>query len=267
MNWHTPPRKQLGQNFLQDHLVISDILRSAQFKRSDTVIEIGPGRGALTLPLLRQLDHLIAIELDRDLYAHWSAYDAKHLSVIHADALIVNYRQWGNSIRLIGNLPYNISTPLLFHLLRQREVIVSMHVMLQKEVVDRLVAMPGTKAYGRLSVMLQAFCEIKKLFDVPPQAFYPEPKVMSSVVSIRPFSAALQPNIEIEQLEKVVSQAFVMRRKTLANNLKAHFCLQKIEELGISLKARPEEISVGEYLMIAASTPSLRTVGEAIQHI
>jgi 16S rRNA (adenine1518-N6/adenine1519-N6)-dimethyltransferase len=251
MHWTSPPRKHLGQNFLQDPCIISDILHSAQFKRSDKVIEIGPGRGALTQPLLRQLDHLIAIELDRELYDHWSQYDSKHLTVLCADALTVDFRQWGEPIHVIGNLPYHISTPLLIHLLTQRDVIRSMHFMLQKEVVQRLVAEPGTKDYGRLTVLMQAFCELRWLFDVPPEAFYPQPKVMSAVMSIRPLPLSQQASVEIHQLEKVVGRAFAMRRKTLANNLKQHYCLQKVEAMGINLKARPEEISVGEYIALA----------------
>ena len=177
------PRKHFGQHFLIQESVISEIICSANVQPTDHVIEIGPGRGALTLPLLKKLHHLTVIEIDRDLALHWQMKNFSHLTVIQQDALEVDFKALGTRLRLIGNLPYNISSPLLLHCLDAYNVIQDMHFMLQKEVVDRLAAVPGTKDYGRLSVMFQACSTVEALFDVGPEAFQPPPKVESSVLS------------------------------------------------------------------------------------
>lgn len=242
------PRKCFGQHFLQQSSIISEIIRSIGLKSEDKVVEIGPGRGALTLPLLRVLDELTAIEVDRDLFEEWTKMSTPHLHLVHADALNVDYHQWGQELRLVGNLPYNISSPFLIHLLSYLDSIQDMHFMLQKEVVDRLAADSGTKAYGRLSVMMQAFCEVESLFEVGPEAFYPPPKVQSAVVRLVPRKHV---QFDRKKLEWLLTQAFGMRRKTLANNLKKCFSAAELEACGLDPKMRPEEVSVEQYLLLA----------------
>ncbi len=242
------PRKHFGQHFLQQSAVISQIIQSIGLKTDDTVVEIGPGRGALTLPLLRMLKQLIAIEVDRDLFADWKQLNHANLMLLNADALKVDYHQWGEGIRLIGNLPYNISSPFLIHLLNYLSSIQDMHFMLQKEVVDRLSGEPGTKAYGRLSVMMQVFCEVQPLFEVAPDAFYPPPRVQSAVVRLVPRKA---PNANRPQLEKLLSHAFAMRRKTLGNNLKKWVSVAQMEACGIDPGLRPEAVSVEQYIALS----------------
>lgn len=251
MSWAHAPSKRFGQNFIQDESVIYAILEAANFDTQDCVVEIGPGRGALTKPLLAKLNHLIVIEVDKALATYWRDYPAAHLSVMEADALTVDFSQWGKKIRLIGNLPYNISTPLLIQFLSQRETIEDLHVMLQKEVADRLIASPGCKEYGRLSVMTQAYCQVSHVLDVSPEAFYPAPKVMSSVIKIQPYSESPYPSVAFLQLERLLKMAFSMRRKTLANNLKKVCSSAQLESYGLNPQARPEEISVREYIHLA----------------
>lgn len=247
------PRKRFGQNFLQNRHIIADILNAAHLHQDDKVVEIGPGLGALTQPLLKQLKHLIAIEIDTDLQAHLATLPvaADKLDIVPADALTVDYSQWGGELRILGNLPYNISTPLLLHLLNYAQWIEDMHFMLQKEVVMRLAAQPGTKAYGRLSVMVQYHCEVEHLFDVPPEAFHPKPKVDSAIVRLVPYRTSPYPIVDINTLEQLVAQAFSMRRKTLANNLKPMFSAAQLTELGVDPIARPEQIVVIDYVRLA----------------
>jgi 16S rRNA (adenine1518-N6/adenine1519-N6)-dimethyltransferase len=244
------PRKRFGQNFLQNQHIIDTIIQSLNPRPSDNVLEIGPGLGALTQPLLQKLNKLTVIEIDRDLQAHLAAMPltANKLTIINADALIVNYDQFGKELRIIGNLPYNISTPLLLRLLHYTSFINDMHFMLQKEVVLRLAASPGSKTYGRLSVILQYYCEVEHLFDVPPTAFHPQPKVDSAIVRLIPHSAQLYPAVEFTSLERVVACAFSMRRKTLANNLKPLMSAAQLTHLGIDPILRPEQISVMQYV-------------------
>jgi 16S rRNA (adenine1518-N6/adenine1519-N6)-dimethyltransferase len=246
------PRKRFGQNFLHNQHIITDILRALNPQAEDNLIEIGPGLGALTLPLLHKQLKFTAIEIDRDLYKYWLSLPAaqNNLTLINQDALTVDYASLGNSLRIFGNLPYNISTPLLIGFLRQINVIQDLHFMLQKEVVERLAASPGNKIYGRLSVMAQAFCDVEHLFDVPPTAFEPQPKVDSAVVRLTP--RPILPNIKFENLERVVACAFAMRRKTLANNLKKMFTADTLLDLGIDATLRPEQISVMDYIKLAA---------------
>ncbi len=245
-------RKRFGQNFLQNIQIIDHIIRSLNLQSTDNVLEIGPGLGALTTPLLQTLDHLTAVEIDRDLQAHLTqTFGATgKLNIIDADALTIDYSQFGQRLRIIGNLPYNISTPLLLRLLHYTTHIDDMHFMLQKEVVDRMAAGPGSKAYGRLSVMLQYYCNVEHLFDVPPSAFNPEPKVDSAIVRLTPLTHSPFPTVEFSHLERLVACAFSMRRKTLANNLKPLISAASLIDLGIDPVKRPEQISVMEYVHI-----------------
>lgn len=247
------PRKRFGQNFLQNQHVIEDIIRALNPLANDNVLEIGPGLGALTQPLLRRLNHLTAVEIDTDLQQYLKELPVakEKLLLIGADALTIDYSQFGTDLRIIGNLPYNISTPLLIHLLQYTSIIRDMYFMLQKEVVDRMAAYPGTKAYGRLSVMLQYHCEVEHLFDVPPEAFDPQPKVNSAVVRLVPSRSSPYEKVAVEQLESLVASAFAMRRKTLKNNLKGIISSEQLNELGIDGVRRPEEISVAEYVQLA----------------
>ena len=167
------PRKRFGQNFLVDHRVINQIISTISPKNDDSIIEIGPGKGAITFPIIEHLDHLSVIEIDRDLVSMLRSKEQEKLTIYQADALTFDFSQIPNKLRIIGNLPYNISSPLLFHLLHYRKQIIDMTFMLQKEVVDRIVAPPGNKTYGRLSVMMQAFYEVELMFVVPKESFEP----------------------------------------------------------------------------------------------
>jgi 16S rRNA (adenine1518-N6/adenine1519-N6)-dimethyltransferase len=254
------PRKRFGQNFLQNPQVINQILSTLHLQRNDKVVEIGPGLGALTIPLLNYLEKLYAIEIDRDLQTHLQALPKTkgHLQLIDADALTVDFSQWGKDLRVLGNLPYNISTPLVLHLLNYSESILDMHFMLQKEVVKRLAAQPGTKDYGRLTVMVQYHCEVEFLFEVPPEAFHPKPKVDSAIVVLRPHPIPVYPAVNLHALEQVVAQAFAMRRKTLANNMKPFMNAAQLSELGIDPQARPEQISIRDYVQLTQFLGSIR---------
>ncbi len=247
------PRKRFGQNFLQSSHIIHQILQAINPQRGENLIEIGPGLGALTLPLLRQVNELIAVEIDRDLQQYLTSLPATQgaLRLIPADALSLDYSQFGSHLRVIGNLPYNISTPLLLHLLQFVSFIEDMHFMLQKEVVERMAATPGTKAFGRLSVILQYYCEVEHLFDVPPEAFDPAPKVDSAVVRLSPHSVLPYEQVDREILEQIVAKSFAMRRKTIANNLKGIVSAVELEGLGIGAGLRAEQISVSQYVQLA----------------
>ncbi len=246
---HTP-RKRFGQNFLNDAAVIAHIIATIRPIAGERIIEIGPGLGALTKPLLQHVQQLTIIEIDRDLQNHWhNAAEAAQLNIIAADALTVDYGALGRNLRIIGNLPYNIATPLLFHLLKYREHIDDMVFMLQKEVVERMVARPGSKAYGKLSVMLQYQCEIAHLFNVPGTAFYPQPKVESAIVRLQPRQHQLL--VDLPTLQACVASSFAMRRKTLNNNLKMLISAENIRQLGIDPTARPEQLSVNDFVRIA----------------
>ena len=247
------PRKRFGQNFLQDNQVIDAILSAIYPVAGDNIVEIGPGLGALTKPLLKSIDHLCAIEIDRDLQEKLKELPqaVDKLQIINADALTIDYSRLGTQLRIIGNLPYNISTPLLIRLLHFVGNIKDMHFMLQKEVVARIAATPGNKDFGRLSVMTQFFCQTDYLFDVPPSAFYPRPKVDSAVIRLTPYQTSPYPHIPFATLEKVVAKAFGMRRKTLANNLKPMINVAELQSLGIDPGKRPEQLAVKEYAQIA----------------
>ncbi|MGR9072894.1 MAG: 16S rRNA (adenine(1518)-N(6)/adenine(1519)-N(6))-dimethyltransferase RsmA [Gammaproteobacteria bacterium] len=241
------PRKRFGQNFLLDHGVIQDILAAAAVEPGQHWVEIGPGLGALTEPLLEAGVRLDVVELDRDLIGLLTGKFSNYANLhIHGgDALKFDFSTLarpGEKLRIIGNLPYNISTPLLFHLLQFSDRIEDMHFMLQKEVVERICAHPGGKKYGRLSVMLQYRCEPAHLFDVPPESFDPPPKVMSAVVRLLPYA---HPPAEVENpgdLDAVVTQAFSQRRKTLRNALRKLFSEQDMIHAGVDPGLRAESI-------------------------
>ncbi|TAL60539.1 MAG: 16S rRNA (adenine(1518)-N(6)/adenine(1519)-N(6))-dimethyltransferase RsmA [Legionella sp.] len=247
------PRKRFGQNFLQNQHVIQDIINVINPQPDDNILEIGPGLGALTQPLLRQLNQLKAVEIDRDLQAYLSELPIAQgkLQLISADALTVDYNQFGDNLRIVGNLPYNISTPLLIHLLQFASYIKDMYFMLQKEVVERMASGPGSKNYGRLSVMLQYHCEVEHLFDVPPEAFDPQPKVDSAIVRLSPHQNSPYAVVAVEKLGEIVAASFAMRRKTLINNLKGVISATELSDLGIDGTKRPEQISIAEYVQLA----------------
>ena len=246
---HTP-RKRFGQNFLQDAAVISRIVTAIHPQPADTMVEIGPGLGALTFPLLDRLEHLDVVEIDRDIVAHLSSRIPKDKLTIHqTDALKFDFASLGNNLRIVGNLPYNISTPLLFHLSGFSHAIRDMHFMLQKEVVDRMVAEPSTSDYGRLSVMLQHRFHMEKCFEVPPECFYPAPKVTSAIVRMIPLESCMTKNDAL--FARIVSAAFSQRRKTLRNTLKGILDQAGFETLSIDPQARAENLSVSDFASIA----------------
>lgn len=260
------PRKRFGQNFLHDQGVIRGIVAAIHPKPGERLVEIGPGLGALTAPLIEALGELDVVELDRDLIPHLQHQfaEAGRLRIHNTDALGFDFCSLvepGESLRVVGNLPYNISTPLIFHLLGQSECIHDMHFMLQKEVVDRLAAEPGGGDYGRLSVMVQYHCRVERLFSVPPGAFNPPPKVTSAIVRITPYQE--KPIIVQDEacLKRLVAQAFGQRRKTLRNNLKPMLDSATIESLGIDPGRRPETLSLQEFAALADTVTKLERDG------
>ncbi|EEO28356.1 16S rRNA (adenine(1518)-N(6)/adenine(1519)-N(6))-dimethyltransferase RsmA [Oxalobacter paraformigenes] len=248
------PRKRFGQNFLKDPSVLDKIIAAIAPAASDIMVEIGPGMGAMTGKLLPSLSRLEVIELDRDLVVYLrNTFPPEKLVVHQGDALAFDMRslkeQSGEKIRIVGNLPYNISTPLLFHLLEFSLFVKDQHFMLQREVVERMVAEPGSKAYGRLSVMLQWQYDMDMLFIVPPEAFDPQPKVDSAVVRMIPKENPEK--CSFPALEKTVTQAFSQRRKMLRNNLAPFFTEAELTGLGIEPTKRPEELSVEQFIRLA----------------
>ncbi len=247
------PRKRFGQNFLHDPGVIGRIVASIAARPGDRLVEIGPGLGALTRELLPLVGAMDVVELDRDLIPKLqAACTGGELRVHSADALKFDFCTLAEDapLRVVGNLPYNISTPLLFHLLEQSRCIRDMHFMLQKEVVDRLAAQPGTSDYGRLGIMVQYHCRVERLFTVPPGAFYPPPKVYSAIVRLVPHE---HPPVEVQSvqtLSQVVAQAFSQRRKTLRNTLKPLVAGSEIEALGIDPGRRPETLTLAEFALL-----------------
>lgn len=252
------PRKRFGQNFLQDNNVIDKIIHAIRPARDDVLVEIGPGRGALTLPLLTHVDNLHIIELDRDLVAWWQQQPYPNLRVHAVDALKFDFASLplanDQRLRIIGNLPYNISTPLLFHLFDFADRIEDLHLMLQKEVVDRINATPGNKTYGRLSVMSQFYSETQKLFEVHPGSFQPPPKVESAVIRLRPHHGPHP--CDPATLRQVVQQAFSQRRKTLRNSLKHLLSAEQLTALGIDPSARPETLPLADFVRLAQAVTS-----------
>ncbi|MFP5380720.1 MAG: 16S rRNA (adenine(1518)-N(6)/adenine(1519)-N(6))-dimethyltransferase RsmA [Gammaproteobacteria bacterium] len=244
---HTP-RKRFGQNFLVDDGVIHAIVNAIRPQAGETVVEIGPGLGALTRPLLEHLTHLHVVELDRDLVARLRrTWPADRMTVHEGDALKFDFASLGDGLRIVGNLPYNISTPLLFHLLTFAPHIRDMTFMLQKEVVERMVAAPSTPDYGRLSIMLQRRCHMDWLLDVPPTAFNPPPKVDSAVVRLIPKTPAEIAPLDEALFARVVAAAFAQRRKTLKNTLGTLFTPADFAALGIDPGLRAEALAIVDY--------------------
>jgi 16S rRNA (adenine1518-N6/adenine1519-N6)-dimethyltransferase len=247
-------RKRFGQNFLVSPGIIRKIVEAIAPRRDDRIVEIGPGLGALTEPLLALLDHLHVVEIDRDLIARLSQrFPPERLTIHQGDALAFDFTALGPDLRVVGNLPYNISTPLLFHLAEAADSVRDMHFMLQKEVVDRMVAAPGTSDYGRLSVMLQYRFDMERLFRVPPGAFDPAPQVDSAIVRLLPRPPAELTVRDESIFSKLVATAFGQRRKMLRNNLRELFDEPGLVAVGIVPTARAEELAVADYIRMANS--------------
>jgi len=248
-------RKRFGQNFLVSPGVVAKIIDAIAPRPDDTLVEIGPGLGALTAPLLDRLGRLHVVEIDRDLIARLQERFPPERLIIHAgDALQFDYASLaggGSGLRVVGNLPYNISTPLLFHLAAYAGQVRDMHFMLQKEVVDRMVSAPGGPEYGRLSVMLQYRYAMERLFLVPPGAFDPAPKVASAIVRMIPRPAADLSVSDSAAFAQVVATAFGQRRKMLRNTLRALFGAKELTALGIEPTCRAEELSVADYVRLS----------------
>lgn len=252
-------RKRFGQNFLVDLAVVDAIVRAIAPKRDDVMVEIGPGLSALTAPLLEQLEKLTAIEIDRDLAARLiQRFSADRLTVVQADALQVDFTQFGQALRIVGNLPYNISSPLLFALVDCADHVRDQHFMLQREVVDRMVAQPGGSEYSRLSVMLQYRYQIHKLFDVAPEAFDPPPRVTSAIVRMIPLGAERLQALDEKLFATVVQRAFSQRRKMLRGVLGEWMAIIPWEALGVLPTWRAEQVSVAGFV---GMTDALFTAG------
>jgi 16S rRNA (adenine1518-N6/adenine1519-N6)-dimethyltransferase len=249
------PKKHYGQHFLHERHYVDRIVATIAPLAGERLVEIGPGEGALTLPLLRAAGQLTAIELDTDLIPQLQAAAAGlgALTIVHADVLEVDFTALaaGGRLRVAGNLPYYISSPILFHCLAHADAIADMHFMLQKEVVARMAAAPGSKVYGRLSVMLQLACRVEPLFDVPPGAFRPPPKVDSSVVRLTPLPPAQRPDVDPARLQTVVKAAFAQRRKTLGNALKKVLGEELVHAAGIDPRARAETLAPADFVTLA----------------
>ncbi|BFQ94701.1 16S rRNA (adenine(1518)-N(6)/adenine(1519)-N(6))-dimethyltransferase RsmA [Gallibacterium anatis] len=267
-------RKRFGQNFLHDDQIIQSIVAAINPQANDFLIEIGPGLGALTEPVAEQIEHLTVIELDRDLAERLRHHPFLHqkLTVIEQDVMRFDFqqlaRQADKPLRIFGNLPYNISTPLMFHLFQYHDVIQDMHFMLQKEVVNRLCAGPNSKAYGRLTIMAQYFCQVIPVLEVPPSAFKPAPKVDSAVVRLVPHKVLPYPVKDLYWLNRVCTQAFNQRRKTLRNSLMDLFTAEQLVELEIKLTDRAENLTIADYARLAnwlADNPPLADAGTVNQ--
>ena len=246
------PRKRFGQNFLIDDGIIAGIISVIMPRRGDNLVEIGPGLGALTDPLLTRLDRLQVVEIDRDLIARLHGlYPPERLVIHEGDVLEFDFAALGDDLRVVGNLPYNISTPLLFRFAAYARHIRDVHVMLQREVVERMVAAPGDSEFSRLSVMLQYRFDMEKLIDVPADSFDPAPKVESAVVRLTPLNPLPHPAHNETLFAEVVSRAFSQRRKTLRNTLKGMVSAEQLAALGINAGARAQELSVADFVRIA----------------
>jgi 16S rRNA (adenine1518-N6/adenine1519-N6)-dimethyltransferase len=249
------PRKRFGQNFLHDAQVIEQIVACIAPRSDDLLVEIGPGQAALTRPLIASGAELHLVEIDRDLVAQLrSLFAAQRRVTVHAcDALRTDLPELtGNRpFRLVGNLPYNISTPLIFHVLKWHGLVRDMHFMLQKEVVERMAASPGSHAYGRLSVMTQFRCEVTPLFDVAPESFRPVPAVHSSVVRLEPLAETPVDAGSESEFARVVSAAFSQRRKTLRNSLRALLTPVQLEAAGVDPGARAEQLSLSQFAALS----------------
>jgi|TARA_B100002003_G_scaffold63168_2_gene58412 16S rRNA (adenine1518-N6/adenine1519-N6)-dimethyltransferase len=248
-------RKRFGQNFLHDPGTIERIIRAINPKPDDAIVEIGPGLGALTEEILAVNPRLQVVELDRDLIPvlRTKFFNYPEFRIHEADALKFDFSQLmvDRPLRIIGNLPYNISTPLIFHLLSQAGVVQDMHFMLQKEVVQRMAAVPGDNNYGRLGIMTQYFCRVQPLFEVGPGAFRPAPKVDSAIVRLVPHKTLPHPAKDLATLQAVVRTAFNARRKTLRKALGGMVSVEQLQSLGINDGLRPENLGLADYVAIA----------------
>lgn len=249
-------RKRFGQNFLVDHGVIREIVRAIHPLPNDQLVEIGPGKGAITALLADSCNHLSVIELDRDLVPWLKVKFEKHpdFRLFQADALTFDFAQIATGdapLRIVGNLPYNISTPLIFHLLSYSHQVADMHFMLQKEVVKRMAAQPGDSAYGRLGIMVQYYCAVENLFEVPPTAFNPAPKVDSAIVRLTPYKTLPFPADNIKMFERLVNVAFQQRRKTLRNALKQMMPTEIIDSLPVDAGARAETLTLQTFVELS----------------
>lgn len=249
-------RKRFGQNFLHDQRVIAKIVRAVHPRDGENIVEIGPGLAALTSPLIGECDALTVVELDRDLAEGLPARvpHPERLTIIEADALKFDFSELfkpGKPLRIVGNLPYNISTPLLFRLLAFGGQIKDMHFMLQKEVVDRITAEPNSKEYGRLSVMIQYHSQASFLFEVPPGSFNPPPKVTSAVFRLVPYQTKPIVAKDEKALARLVAHVFTQRRKTLRNSLKGMLVEQAFEKTGVNPMARPETLSLAQFVALS----------------
>jgi len=251
------PRKRFGQHFLHDPGVIARIIAAIDPQPDDRIVEIGPGLGAITLPLLARVRQLDAIEIDRDAIRHLNEAVAPHGSLRLHEGDVLRFdlgtlRSDERALRIVGNLPYNISTPLLFRLIEQREHIADLHVMLQKEVIERMGASPGSEHYGRLTVMLAPWLRVEPLFDIGPGAFRPPPRVVSTFARLTPHPVPPIPIEHPRQFAIVVAAAFSQRRKTLRNALKSLLTPHQIEAAGVPPSARAETIAPSGYAALAA---------------
>lgn len=252
------PRKRFGQNFLTDLILIQHMIHLIAPQPDDAIVEIGPGLGALTLPLLEKVKQLQVIELDWDLATILAQHTTQagythNITIYQQNALEFDFASLfhNQKLRIIGNLPYNISTPLLFYLLSFAPIIHDMHFMLQQEVVDRMCATPNTKAYGRLTVMVQCQCQVQSLLTVEPSAFKPAPKVMSKVVRLVPFTNPLHPVEDLLLLQHITTEAFNQRRKIIQNALKAYLTQTDFDQLSLNPQLRPEALSVQDFVKIS----------------
>lgn len=252
------PRKRFGQHFLHDKHIIQCLVDAIHAQPGEHIIEIGPGQGAITLPILKKVECMDVVELDWDLIpALKLRCSGKGVLIVHqADALEFDFSQLQHekeSLRIVGNLPYNISTPLIFHLLKYAALITDMHFMLQKEVTERLAAQPGSGEYGRLSIMVQYHCQVTSLFSVPPSAFYPPPQVDSAVVKLVPYHKIPHLAEDYLHFANVVKVAFSHRRKTLRNSLKELLTDEDWNRTSIDPRLRPEQLSVADYVVLSNS--------------
>ncbi|MDF0378585.1 16S rRNA (adenine(1518)-N(6)/adenine(1519)-N(6))-dimethyltransferase RsmA [Methylophilus sp. YYY-1] len=245
-------KKKFGQNFLIDQSIIQSLINAIHPQAEDLMVEIGPGLGAMTQPLLKQLNHLHVVEIDRDIIQWMQGfYPAQKMTIHNSDVLKFDFGTLGERIRIVGNLPYNISSPILFKLLENTSQIIDMHFMLQKEVVERMVAAPSNAEYGRLSVMLQYRLQMEYLVTVPPEAFDPAPKVESAFVRCVPYASLPFPATDEALFAKVVTAAFGQRRKTLRNTLKGLLDDAGFSALNIDSQLRAENLSVAEFVAIS----------------
>ena len=249
-------RKRFGQNFLNDPFIIDGIVSAINPQNGENLVEIGPGLGALTEPVAREIDHLTVVELDRDLAERLRHHPtlASKLTIHEGDAMKFDFASLVTAdkpLRIFGNLPYNVSTPLMFHLFSFANAVKDMHFMLQKEVVNRLAAGPNSKAYGRLTVMAQYYCKVVPVLEVPPESFKPAPKVDSAVVRLIPHQTLPHPATSLKWLERVCREGFNQRRKTVRNCYKTLIDAETLESLGIDPSARPESLTLGQFVALA----------------